>query len=535
MIGLAISIITDGGEALGAIAAFIPETLAATVPGAIAVEVLDAGASVLKNARHFVSANTLKLLRKIPYDTVLKRIGPQLLYQLANKAVKKVGVANWPTGSLSEKITRVLAIINDVLHSVWDPFVRLLKYLWEYDMWDELGDIGFGEGGFIAGRALLSNGSLTPDVVRTLAHLGDDLAKAGIKLSDEAIEGLGKLARYSGNEFREGLITAIRKKNPASLEPLLVNANAWDEVAGEGFGKLARAGIDDDALSDFLIKHADDAPTSNKMLSIIGNSSRTWNGQAFDGLGKVVEHSGIEIAESLANRFPDVAEESFQVLSKMAKPWRQEAVDGVAILARATPGQDVNRTMRLINKTGGTSYGERMHHLIQIADSKEIDGYNKVLESLTRNSADIGNDLKGTFHVLDSFDRKLIEIDGKVINWDDINAFEVRLSQDGVTRYYDAVLKNTSGGFRMEFKNRKTFDAAQFRKDLELLDEDELEDYYLIFRGSEVEKTMLNQAQNVLNNFPDQDKVLHFNISKQLKFVGENQGHPLPVSFPPGY
>lgn len=261
-IGLVASLLTEGEEALAIIGASIPLTLIGTVPAAILLEVLDGGASILKNARHFVSSTTYRLLKDMRFDKILK-LGGDILWHLARRAVTVVGEVNWP----SDDMGAILNILQDLLSQVWDPFVAWLAYVYDHlDELDEYYELGFGEGAYLAARALnLSDeiASYTPDIIRSISKIGDELAEAGIELSDEATEGLGELAkRQPEDHIRKilygpcpvGLAQVGSTKIRGLASPLLIpevckqlgeefltNYLKWDVQTHEAFDILVEA------------------------------------------------------------------------------------------------------------------------------------------------------------------------------------------------------------------------------------------------------------------------------------------------------
>jgi hypothetical protein len=161
---------------------------------------------------------------------------------------------------------------------------------------DELYTLGFGEGGFLVGRLLKHSDeavSYSDETLQAIANIGDDLAAGGITLGDDAVKGLGRLtdALPEGQANRilnglcpggvaqitphkaAGLASPLRQSlvcDPNLLKKVLSNVHDWDEAAIDGFKELSKAGVNDKALNDILVKYVDDVPTSNQVLAIFG-------------------------------------------------------------------------------------------------------------------------------------------------------------------------------------------------------------------------------------------------------------------------
>ena len=278
----------------------------------------------------------------------------------------------------------VLGLIRRVLHSAWDPFDALLKHYTDVGVnrLDDLFALGFGDGGFLAGRVLTELGddaaSLGDDAIELIAHVGDDLAEAGADLSDEAVGGLGRLTQSLPTERAKrildglcpGTFAQISHLRPPGLacplhqvcdfdlfERVLANIQQWDEAAQEGFERLARAGVDDETLASFLVKYADEPTLSKKMLGIVGNSSQTWSRASFKGLERMVDDVGIEAIEEITSRYSgEVIEQTFRTIrtTDAAGQWSAEGVEGVAKIIRRF---DQPVAERVLTKQGRGEFG----------------------------------------------------------------------------------------------------------------------------------------------------------------------------------
>jgi len=205
LIGLVASLLSDGAEILTAVGIVVPPALAA-LPAAVGAEAVDVGAAILKNVRRLVSADVFGIIKNIPFDEALQ-LGGDVLGQLAKRAVTEIGGAsNWP-GSIDE----VFSLIQNVLGSVWEPFVALVKHYGTAGL-GKLFTLGFGEGGFLAGRVLRQGGEFNDvdKVVEGVAEIGDDLlAEGAADLSDDATKFLGEMVDDAGKNNTRVLLEGI--------------------------------------------------------------------------------------------------------------------------------------------------------------------------------------------------------------------------------------------------------------------------------------------------------------------------------------
>lgn len=180
LIGLVASIISDAAQVLTACGIAVPPALAA-LPAAVGSEIVDIGAAVLKGALKLLTSDVMRVVREIPFNRALDLAG-DLLGHLG-RAAYQAADGNWPLNNLEAAVQ----LIRGVLNNVWDPFVALVKH---FDgRLADLFALGFGDGGFLAGRVLKQGNQFNDvdKVVEGAAKIGDELSDAAAALSDEAV------------------------------------------------------------------------------------------------------------------------------------------------------------------------------------------------------------------------------------------------------------------------------------------------------------------------------------------------------------
>ncbi|MBN1993688.1 MAG: hypothetical protein JW953_13385 [Anaerolineae bacterium] len=149
------------------------------------------------------------------------------------------------------------------------------------------------------------------------------------------------------------------------FDNVLTAVKQWDNTALEGFERLAKAGVDDDTLAKFLIKYANDAPTSNKILKVVGESSVTWSKNSFEGLGRASDEFGVGVVETIAKDYADDAvEKTFDVFARSLVNWSDDAFKDLA---------------EVVNRHGANSPVVQ-----QIDNLKDIDGIDRMMGDLAQ-------------------------------------------------------------------------------------------------------------------------------------------------------
>lgn len=329
-------------------------------------EAVDVGAAILKNIRRLVSADVFGIIKNIPFDEALQ-LGGDVLGQLAKRAVTAVGGAsNWP-GSIDE----VFSLIQNVLSSVWEPFVALVKH---YDTagLGKLFTLGFGEGGFLAGRVLKQGAELSDEAINTLVKIGDDLGKAGVELSDDAVGGLGRLANSLPEGHLQGIVKNLcpsgvtgivnyRVRGLASplrqevcsinFQKILENVVNLDEAGLDGLKRLATNGVGDAILANIMSTYANNPQLLNQGFGVLNRTQfDRWSGQTVERMFDFMNKSNSQYVETFLNRVStNIDKANFDkqiynmlgrldqdtILKQMLDPTTSDEVaDGVARLLR---------------------------------------------------------------------------------------------------------------------------------------------------------------------------------------------------------
>jgi len=351
LIGLTASILTDGGEALGALGLAISPAGLFMLTVNIGAESLDAGAALLRNVKTFVDPHVFGLIVKIEDFKAALKLGVEIIDKLARKTFAAVG--SWPTGSGDELAVAVYNLMKGQLEKVWQPFEALLRHFGNNPQYGGLGGLfkrGFGEGGFLAGMALTySDEAVTygDDVVQSMAKIGNELGGDVVHgLSNEATAGVGKLAKrmpegrarnlvnqlcvggvaHISNHRVQGLASPLQVQtcDLNLLRSVLEKAENWDSVAGDGFKKVSEAITDDQQLAQLLIDYAANPnDVLRRAFAIIGQSNATWTRSAVEGIFKAEDEFGIEVAETIANSgyTDDAVKKTFEIFGGSRAGW----------------------------------------------------------------------------------------------------------------------------------------------------------------------------------------------------------------------
>lgn len=398
LIGLAASIASDGSQLL----AF----LGITIPVAITTEIADIAAAILKNVTKFVSAGAASVIARIPFDQALRR-GVEVIEFIGRRIIEGSG--------------NLIARIEEILSNSRDAFSALLTRFG--DKLDTLYRIGFGEGGYFAGRVLhLSDeaAAFSDEAVEGLARMGDDIAKASIELSDEAAEGFGDATKVLGEQRTRQLFfqcfvgTAAGADNDAARLRLSkpsyqtppdflcdIGAKVFKQLgdnstAQSGFLKLAQ--IDDVNLVKLnkLLVVADNPTQLDALKRVLTrvNNSTGWTPQAVDGLYNVIgEYADAAAAARLMDTLADddLAKNVFRVLEKMTIGWTDEAMAGVGTLLKhqVDPAALERAIAGVIHQSGGARYGERIFDNLRELELQNVPGLNEFCRDFARNPGSI--------------------------------------------------------------------------------------------------------------------------------------------------
>lgn len=183
--------------------------------------------------------------------------------------------------------------------------------------------MGFDDGSRLVGGIIRRGLSLSDEALRVVDTIGDDLAEAGIKLSDEAEDGVGILAKNVDPEealsFSDELMslcgTMGSGKSSAKMARLALASNTsecvnqvqeiigkLDQVAQKGLKKLCKS-LGSEA-AELAWRHADNPERLKGMFRILGESSYDFRRfEHVDGLERLVFNSG-EISVDILKYLP---------------------------------------------------------------------------------------------------------------------------------------------------------------------------------------------------------------------------------------
>ncbi|MFP3853199.1 MAG: hypothetical protein ACLFWD_02775 [Anaerolineales bacterium] len=168
---------------------------------------------------------------------------------------------------------------------------------------------GVSEGSVLAGRLDRLGIALSDPAFDAVRRVGDDLAAAGVRLSDEAAEGLGRLARVVDESQLRGMTSQLP---PGQIDEALGAARVWDDAAEAGFGKLAAGGYANDDLATLLARHADDQQVLDDLLGVVDESAfASWAPRHTDGLSSLLRASGGLSADAMKHMPFNALDEAF--------------------------------------------------------------------------------------------------------------------------------------------------------------------------------------------------------------------------------
>jgi hypothetical protein len=225
-------------------------------------------------------------------------------------------------GSLGNSWNAIEAAIRSL--SVWDDFVAFVRRAGA----DTLIELGFDEGSALAGRILRGGTSLGDEALLAVDNVGDKIAKVGVSLSDEGMDGVGVLAKNVDPEdvtkFSDELLAicgaAGYAPGHAKLARPLFRASSdcvnrvmdivgrLDDTAKAGLNKLCKSiGGKDMATLDKKYSEQGLEDAFKKTLSLSADSKfANWTSKAssetLDELIFYTSKNGEYVSERLLNR-----------------------------------------------------------------------------------------------------------------------------------------------------------------------------------------------------------------------------------------
>jgi hypothetical protein len=402
-----------------------------TLPIAVGSFVGDAVAAVLKGLFRAADDLVQVALNGLRFPEAF-RVVKDLIGMVAPRLIDA-------SGGFGHNLTEAKAFFSAILEGAqkfWDDFMGFVRRVGTSGLRQ-----GLQAGDLLIGRFVKRGFAVSDELAPIIRRLGNDLFEAGIRLGDEAADGLGTIVQRVGGENAERFVAALRS-----------NADIGDDLVEDTLAAIGRAG-----------------------------RNINWTDDALDGVENIVARASqagadgpVKIETLLrAVNDPEVANKALIVLREINTNWSDEAMEGVARLLRQTPGQSVERVTRVLDGTSRKTVGEAIFRRIKLADDAGIDGWPLFAEQMTRTT----NHARGAFHTLDFMEE---------IGYGNITRLEEQVEGiiDGelVQRAYDVVVDAQ----RFELKNVAAFTAEstdELRRDLLLLDDDQLRNLTWVFRG----------------------------------------------------
>jgi|GEM_PF-6353947 len=324
-IGLVTSLLTDGLAALTALSVAIPPALAALGSTTVAGKVIDVGAVILRNVKAITNAATYEIIRHIPFKKALE-LGGEMLGHLGRRAVDAVGgIDNWPSSP-----EQVLSLIRSQLNPIWEAFTTLVNHYGQARL-NKLFELGFGEGGFLAGRTLKKVGNFSDETLLGVKNIGKDLDQTSYNFSDEVAAGLGKTV----DDIGEGPTRRVL------------------DFAGCLVGSLSYRGKVAGLASPLL--NSDPCDIAKAVFEVSQQTAVKFSESALKGMSNLVERNSKEFVENALQRMGQkgyssevinttfaALDESLEGLSQGAFQGSDKAVDGLALMVKKVGGQTGN-------------------------------------------------------------------------------------------------------------------------------------------------------------------------------------------------
>jgi hypothetical protein len=216
-------------------------------------------------------------------------------------------VSNYLTTAI-HSLNDAIQILQDILTGglkLWDNFAAFVKRVGA----GTLLLMGFDEGSLLVGGIIRRGLDLSDEALRVVDNIGDDLATVGIKLNDDAENGVGILAKNIDPEealsFSDELLSLcgavgysrsaakLARPTSASASSDCVNRvikiiGEMDDVAQQGLNKIC-SNISGQNAAELVARHTDDPEGLKGMFRIVGESSETyWNPRYVEGLERIV-------------------------------------------------------------------------------------------------------------------------------------------------------------------------------------------------------------------------------------------------------
>jgi len=226
------------------------------------------GASFLADA----AAAVMKALFKNA-DTVFKAVLNGLkLTDAFNVIIDFLKVTgNYIGSSIGNSLSEAVQFLQNLFtggFKLWDNFVAFVKRVGMA----RLLSWGFDESSLLVGGIIRRGSSLSDEAVRAVDKIGDELFAAGIKLSDDAADGLALAAKSLNSRELQIFTDALRQNGPEHLETILTAYKNFGSQTRTGAEKIAQK-LGGENFAQLMSKFATNNGDADQVFRILGNTN----------------------------------------------------------------------------------------------------------------------------------------------------------------------------------------------------------------------------------------------------------------------
>jgi hypothetical protein len=339
---------------VGDVIAIVPEL----APLAVGSFIVDAAAATFRSAYHTaISSVTRSVLGKLPYEE---------LVPIAKDLVRTTGPALKGIAGEVHDPAEMLVRIAVVTKDHWGKF----NFYVDRVGLSGLGKYGVSDGTILLGSVLLHNESLTDAGVEAFIHIGDDVARTALAESDEAVDGLARVADHLGEVPTRRVLntadclTAAVALNAPSMSGLAFSAAEVAHAAGAEPGCAA-------------LKYA------LELVKELDLDLTTWTDDALQGLTTIIDRHSKDIATTTIARFTKTGHsvpDAFALIKAHANiAWTEDQLEGlVRVVERLPEDATLMRNTLPLYRSVVTEFSEDVIvdtlNYIRRADPQAVDG-----------------------------------------------------------------------------------------------------------------------------------------------------------------